>query len=269
MPTTADSTTTTHRVPKLDGLPGYVYHPSFADSHANSLYHPDQGLIDTSEAVRYMPDEVTRDRARRMHYAAHKIRNSKQTRERNRWQAAYLALRDQIILGNRKLIFRAVRRRGAYSNQTDDMIGECQIVLIQVVAAFNPWLDIRFSTYAYTCLVRALSRLAQRKSSDWLTRATSLHMIPEGSSGLSPDQNDRSSSSQIHLDEFLRDDHPLLSPREKTIILRRFYPADSTAHPTLERVGQDMGLSKERVRQVQASALDKLRKALDPAPTQA
>jgi DNA-directed RNA polymerase sigma subunit (sigma70/sigma32) len=31
---------------------------------------------------------------------------------------------------------------------------------------------------------------------------------------------------------------------------------------TLEQVGRELGLSKERVRQVQASALDKLRKAL-------
>src|SRR5699024_7448756 len=121
----------------------------------------------------------TRAHARSMHYAAYRAHRAITPAARDRWQARYFALRDRIVLGNRKLIYRAVRRQMAVSNHADDAIGECQIVLIHAVAAFNPWLDVRFSTYAYTCLIRALGRQVQRHARDRLSRAISLDAMPE------------------------------------------------------------------------------------------
>ena len=155
---------------------------------------------------------------------------------------------------------RAVGRRLAVSYRADDLIGDCKIVLIHAVAAFNPWLDVRFSTYAYTCLVRALSRLSQRLASDWLERAMSLDALPDGEPRHRPTGDQLASSGSLHVEDFLRADHPLLSDREKRILAGRFYSVAPS--PTLATVGRALGLSKERVRQVQASALDKLRKAL-------
>jgi RNA polymerase sigma factor (sigma-70 family) len=131
------------------------------------------------------------------------------------------------------------------------------------VAAFNPWLGIRFSTYAYTCLVRALSRLSQRAGTDWLSRSVSLDALPDGEprNRLTADGG---KATQIPIEEFLREDHPLLSEREKLILVHRYTLHTDAAGQTLEQVGKALGLSKERVRQVQASALDKLRKALTP-----
>jgi DNA-directed RNA polymerase sigma subunit (sigma70/sigma32) len=64
------------------------------------------------------------------------------------------------------------------------------------------------------------------------------------------------------IDEYLCDGNDLLSVREKRVLVRRFR-LDQQARPgTLEQVGRELGLSKERVRQVQVTALGKLRKAL-------
>lgn len=68
------------------------------------------------------------------------------------------------------------------------------------------------------------------------------------------------------IDEFLGEHHDLLSTREKMVLLRRFCLDEQSRAGTLEQVGKELGLSKERVRQVQASALDKLRKALMGQP---
>ena len=50
----------------------------------------------------------------------------------------------------------------------------------------------------------------------------------------------------------------VLTPREETVILKRFGIGDSTDH-TLEEIGQDFDVTRERIRQIEAKALKKLR----------
>jgi len=254
--------TPTTRVQRTSTLPSYILHPDFHIKSCRRDYDPATLLdepIDYGE--KYMPDDVTRDHARRMHYAGHRMRLARTPQELARWTRYSLTLRDLIVLGNRKLIYRAVRRQVSMQHRAEDLIGDCNIVLIQAVVAYNPWMGIRFSTYAYTCLIRALSRISQRLATDWLARSMSLEALPDGEprGKLLPDQ---SSPLQFRIDEYLREDHPLLSCREKMILAKRFSIGDDESNQTLEKVGKVMGLSKERVRQVQASALGKLRKAL-------
>jgi RNA polymerase primary sigma factor len=52
-----------------------------------------------------------------------------------------------------------------------------------------------------------------------------------------------------------------LDPREKKIILQRF-GLDGGKPKTLEDVGKDFGITRERIRQLQNVALAKLRRAL-------
>lgn len=253
----------TRRVRRTAVLPGYLQHETFVAKSAREEFDP-VVLLESAESYddHYMPDEVTRDHAKRMHYAAHRMHRAKSASDVARWQGYYLGLRDRIVLGNRKLIYRAVRRRMAMQNRADDAIGDCHIVLIQAVAAFNPWMGIRFSTYAYTCLVRALSRVSQKLGADWLTRALPLESLPDGE----PRGKHKAVTGGaliIPIEEYLREHHPLLTEREKAILAHRFNLRDDPSHQTLEKVGHAMGLSKERVRQVQASAIDKLRKAFD------
>lgn len=245
---------------RLPGQLKCIEHPSFRESDAQSRYgtdvDPGKGTYDDA----YMPDEVTRECARQMHYAAWRSNRARSAAVARRWELRYYALRDRIVLGNRKLVYRAVRRRMAVSNRADDMIGDCHIVLIHAVAAYNPWMGIRFSTYAYTCLVRALSRLSQKLANDWLGRSMPLEALTDNESGGAID--DPVPNHFPRIDEFLRDDHPLLSRREKMILSQRFCLTERPGQQTLEKVGAALGLSKERVRQVQAGALDKLRQAL-------
>ncbi|MEO2089887.1 MAG: sigma-70 family RNA polymerase sigma factor [Gemmataceae bacterium] len=257
---------TVRRPASTPGRPGYLFHPDFTSKKAAAVFDPSELLDDpTDYDDKYMPDEVTRDHARRMHYAAHRMSTARSAGELSRWRMAYHALRDRIVLGNRKLVYRAVRRRAGGNPRADDMVGDCHIVLIQAVAVFNPWLGIRFSTYAYTCLIRALSRLSQRMGGDWLNRSLSLDALPDGSPPCRCSAPSPSAVSQIPIEEFLRADHPLLSDREKQILAHRFLTRDDQSpNRTLEQVGRALGLSKERVRQVQATALEKLRQALCP-----
>jgi RNA polymerase sigma factor (sigma-70 family) len=257
----------TTRVPRDRWAPAFVRHPSFDLPDAAWAYAPEGAGVEAAyrpEQSAYMPDEVTRDYARRMHYAAFRAHAARGRTAPERWHRAYLRLRDDIVLGNRKLVYRAVRQRGT-PGRSEDTIGDCHVVLIQAVAAFNPWLMVRFSTYAYTCLLRSIARKARRSAGDLLGRALALDCLPDGEPTSRLDAAPaRASSGSVRIEEFLRDDHPLLSAREKSVIARRFSLTESGGQPTLEAVGTAVGLSKERVRQVQAAAIGKLRQALAP-----
>lgn len=238
----------------------FVYDPSFEERGAEALYTT-VSAASRSEETEFMADEVTREVAKAMHYAAWRLSRARTAGEREKWEQLYFRHRDRIVMGNRKLVYRAVGRWMSPSQYAEDMAGECQIVLLQVVAAYNPWMGIRFSTYAFTCLMRALSRLSQRHANDRLARSMSLESLPDGE----PREEDREEPPSVRLqriDEFLQEHHQLLSSREKLVLIRRFSLDDRARSGTLEQVGRELGLSKERVRQVQASALNKLRQAL-------
>src|SRR5689334_9113549 len=123
------ATSTVGRRPRTaaDG-PYFVYHPSFEEGGAEEAHAAvrAEGRWDKE----HMADEVTRACARAMHYAGWRISRSRTAAERRRWQRSYLAHRDLVVMGNHKLIYRAVGRWMPPSQWADDMVGDCQIVLI-------------------------------------------------------------------------------------------------------------------------------------------
>ena len=54
----------------------------------------------------------------------------------------------------------------------------------------------------------------------------------------------------------------MLPPRERLIIERRYF---AEVRATFDAIGREIGLSKDRVRQLERIALDRLRNMLQPA----
>jgi RNA polymerase primary sigma factor len=77
----------------------------------------------------------------------------------------------------------------------------------------------------------------------------------EDKESLSPQESAIYELMKGHVDEFLS----LLPPREQKILRMRFGLENGRAH-TLEEVGQEFGVTRERIRQIEAKALKKLEK---------
>lgn len=77
----------------------------------------------------------------------------------------------------------------------------------------------------------------------------------EDDKNLSPEESAINQLLKGHIDEFLG----YLAPREQKILKMRFGLAGERTH-TLEEVGQEFGVTRERIRQIEAKALQKLKK---------
>ena len=71
---------------------------------------------------------------------------------------------------------------------------------------------------------------------------------------ISPEQSASRRLLKDHIKEVVR----YLTPREQKILEMRFGLADGIGH-TLEEVGQEFGVTRERIRQIEAKALEKIR----------
>ena len=55
-----------------------------------------------------------------------------------------------------------------------------------------------------------------------------------------------------------------LSPTERSILIEHYGLTEDSRSKTLEQLGRGLGISKERVRQIEIQALKKLRNILNP-----
>jgi RNA polymerase sigma factor (sigma-70 family) len=232
----------------------YHYHASFNDQ----TYQPPADS-DTEERG-YFSQEDTVAWSRAMHSAAHRVHQLLQAKQLvvphiERMLAAYDVRRNAIVTGNQKLAYRAARRAaGGEYDLSAELAADAFPTLVIATQEYNPWLNIRFSTYATTCLTRFFQRELQlrQKRTDRPVGGSDVEDVfwrddaePYANIALSHD-----------LEQALRS--PLITTQERGIIDALFFP-DAGAKTTLEAIGKAIGLSKERVRQIKNRALFKLR----------
>ena len=182
---------------------------------------------------------------------------------REEWAGRWKLIRDYLVERNLGLIYSIGSRFRSRDVEWDDVRGEAFYAMVRAVEGFNPWFGFRFSTYACNAIRRALIHLG-RKATQHRIR------FPVGHDPAfeQPLEADTDSDSDLYLDRLNRVlDQNLaeLTDREAMILDRRF-PRDGGEALTLGEVGEVIGLSKERVRQIQKRALSKLREVLDGDP---
>jgi RNA polymerase primary sigma factor len=209
------------------------------------------------------PDELVLFRALQtcVYRATRRVRGRRAGRERATWRKRWKLIRDAIVEQNLGLVWCMISQFGSSSLDRGEQASAAMMALLKAVDGFNPWLGFRFSTYACNAIRRSLILLTRSRSRDRLRFAVEHNDLFERSASVD-------TGLELYVDRISRAltrNAGELSDREARVVAWRF-PMDGSQGLTLGEIGDAMGLSKERVRQIQKKALGKLRQVLEADP---
>jgi RNA polymerase sigma factor (sigma-70 family) len=186
------------------------------------------------------------------------------------WHHLAQEARAEIVSRNTSLVLAMARRTRVTNVEMDELVSEGNLALVRCVDKFDVARGFKFSTYVCRAVLACFSRLALGR-----TRARALCPVPYDPAYDRSDflERKRTYAELACLDELkqlLFQDETVLSSVERAVLVARFNlsatPSSSADPPpkkrTLDDVGALLGVSKERIRQIQNAALRKLRESL-------
>ena len=181
-----------------------------------------------------------------------------------RWE---LATRDEIVQLNMPLVLAMAKRTRLNGVDFNEMISEGNMALLRSVDKFDCGRGFKFSTYACRAILKSFSRVAMRTSRYRGTFPVEFEPSIERSDHVERKRDDVEADCVSELKTILSQNAADLTAIEETVIRQRFAlhepGAELPGPKTLEQVGQIIGVTKERVRQIQNKALKKIRSALE------
>jgi RNA polymerase primary sigma factor len=205
-----------------------------------------------------------------LRYRAHRLLMSLNAATASSWDVLrVLALmkaadwhRDCVVKANMRLVISIVKKFVNANNAFDDLLSDGIVALMRAVDKFDYDRGFRFSTYATQVVRRNAYRMVVQKQRERTKIVGNLQ-----DNGLDISDEDRAPTIDEHKWHELRSRLALLMDnldrREKLIIRARFSLGGHRTVQTLQRLADKLGVSKERVRQLEKRALEKLRGMAD------
>jgi len=173
---------------------------------------------------------------------------------------AAVQVKNQIVQANLRLVVSIGKRHVNVNEDFFTLISDGNMSLIRAVEKFDYARGNKFSTYASWAIMKNYARTIpdEYKQRDRF-RPTSEEMFL----ATEDDRSDRYSqeSAQAKREQQVGKILSRLDDREKKIVVSRFGLDYSQEPQTLKEVGAELGVTKERIRQIEARALNKLRAA--------
>jgi RNA polymerase sigma factor (sigma-70 family) len=183
------------------------------------------------------------------------------------WQHRVLEIRAHIVRMNLPLVLAMAKRTRLTSIDFNELVSEGNMALLRSVDKFDCQRGFKFSTYSCRAILKSFSRVAMRASRYRSRFPAEFDPALETDNYLEEKRDDVEVDCVEELKRILVQNLADLTEVEKTVIEERFAlnsPAWMDPAPkTLEQVGSMIGVTKERVRQIQNKALKKIRVALE------
>ena len=168
-------------------------------------------------------------------------------------------IKNFLIRSNLRLVVSIAKKHMKPNCNFFEMVSDGNISLIRAIEKFDFTRGFKFSTYASWAIMKNFARSIPAEY-------TQLDRFRTGNEEVFQQASDP--RSEILHDEFVnqRQQEAIvgilaqLDPRERDIIVSRYGLKDGRPPQTLEQVGQKLGVTKERIRQLETRALQKLRK---------
>ncbi|MEM6391348.1 MAG: sigma-70 family RNA polymerase sigma factor [Planctomycetota bacterium] len=189
-------------------------------------------------------------------------------REMLKWFRRGEFIRDQIANTNLALVLAMAKRTRMSEVDFADLISEGNMALLRAVDKFDATRGFKFSTYACRAILKAFSRQGIKLSKHRAMFPTDFDPKLERSNFVQSRREEHEEDCVDEVSRIFNDNIAELSDIEKAVIDHRFglseeKKLDDASPLTLEQVGKLIGVTKERVRQIQNKALDKLRLKLE------
>ncbi len=174
-------------------------------------------------------------------------------------------IREQIAETNLALVLAMAKRTRMSEVDFADLVSEGNMALLRAVDKFDAGRGYKFSTYACRAILKAFSRQGMKLSKYRQRFPTDFDPKLEKSNFLEVKRTAFEKDAAEEVRRIVMDNRADLSDVERTVIEHRFglESGDLEKPMTLEQVGQIIGVTKERVRQIQNKAMEKIRLQLE------
>ncbi len=168
--------------------------------------------------------------------------------------------KNQIVRANLRLVVSIAKRHVGGADDFFELISDGNMSLIRAVEKFDFGRGFKFSTYASWAIMKNFARTipdGYKQRDRFRSGTEEMFVATEDNRSDVYEQESAQQLREAEVSKILSS----LDEREQKIIISRFGLDHSQEPRTLKEVGADMGVTKERVRQIEARALNKLRLA--------
>jgi RNA polymerase primary sigma factor len=169
-------------------------------------------------------------------------------------------LRTRLIETNLRLVVATARRHLSGGASLEEMVSEGNMILLRAIEKFDYTRGFKFSTYASWSMMRHYARLMPLWQTRQLRQRTGCEQILKTASTNEPVAE---ALDQQLVGGLLRRLLHNLPGREREVIQWRYGLPAGAAPSTLAQVAARLGLSRERVRQIEIRGLSRLKALLD------
>jgi RNA polymerase sigma factor (sigma-70 family) len=189
----------------------------------------------------------------------------KKVRELDRLLSEAAETRDELAKANLRLVVSIAGKLSISREEFDEFVAEGNAIMVYAIDKFDFSRGYRFSTYMTHAVQRHLYRVIERrrKRAQREFARDSEIMSAEPSIEVDPTDPTESDIKAVAATVIAKMDETL-DERERVIVRRRFGLDGSGESKTFNAIGDELGLSKERVRQLLQRSIEKLGQIAKP-----